>query len=182
MCLLTRWCGDFCYRKQLVVYFSMFFPHLKVIDLDRQSAYDIGKMMYSMYKMATAGVPSGTILAVHLQKCFHLTNEIRVMKKVLHRKTFMIYFLTFTGKIAKPWFAISLEKRKTKPVCLSALKNLGNQQSILHGLMIFFMVMVILLNFLCSWIIAIFKECITVPEMRANLRLGRNVFYGPVKN
>jgi hypothetical protein len=24
--------------------FSMFFPHVKVIDLDRQSAYDIGKM------------------------------------------------------------------------------------------------------------------------------------------
>jgi hypothetical protein len=29
-----------------------------------------------MYKMATAGVPSGTILAVHLQKCSHLSNEI----------------------------------------------------------------------------------------------------------
>jgi hypothetical protein len=27
----------------------------------------------SMYKMATAGVPSGTILAVHLQKCWHLS-------------------------------------------------------------------------------------------------------------
>jgi hypothetical protein len=46
-------------------------------DLDRQSAYDIGKNDHdlkrvrdvSMYKMATAGVPSGTILAVHLQKC-----------------------------------------------------------------------------------------------------------------
>jgi hypothetical protein len=46
--------------------------------------------------------PGGTILAVHLQKCLHLSNEIRVMKKNLHRKTFMIYFLTFTGKIAKP--------------------------------------------------------------------------------
>jgi hypothetical protein len=31
--------------------------------------------------MATAGVPSGTILAVHLQKCLHLSNEIRVMQK-----------------------------------------------------------------------------------------------------
>jgi hypothetical protein len=31
--------------------------------------------------MATAGVPSGTILAVHLQKCSHLSNEIRVMQK-----------------------------------------------------------------------------------------------------
>ena len=31
--------------------------------------------------MATAGVPSGTILAVHLQKCSHLSNEIRVMEK-----------------------------------------------------------------------------------------------------
>jgi hypothetical protein len=26
------------------VSFSMFFPHTKVIDLDRQSTYDIGKM------------------------------------------------------------------------------------------------------------------------------------------
>jgi len=34
-----------------------------------------------MYKMVTAGVPSGTILAVHLQKCSHLSNEIRVMQK-----------------------------------------------------------------------------------------------------
>jgi hypothetical protein len=34
----------------------------------------------SMYKMATAGVSSGTILAVHLQKCSHLLNEIRVMQ------------------------------------------------------------------------------------------------------
>jgi hypothetical protein len=34
-----------------------------------------------MYKMATAGVPSGTILAVHLHKCSHLSNEIRVMPK-----------------------------------------------------------------------------------------------------
>jgi hypothetical protein len=31
--------------------------------------------------MATAGVPSGTILAVHLQKCSYLSNEIRVMQK-----------------------------------------------------------------------------------------------------
>jgi hypothetical protein len=34
-----------------------------------------------MYKMATAGVPNGTILAAHLQKCSHLANEIRVMQK-----------------------------------------------------------------------------------------------------
>ena len=26
-----------------------------------------------MHEMATAGVPSGTILAVHLQKCSHLS-------------------------------------------------------------------------------------------------------------
>jgi hypothetical protein len=52
--------------------------------------------------MATTGVPSGTILAVNLQKCSHLSSEIRVMQKFLHSKTFMIYFLTFTGKIAKP--------------------------------------------------------------------------------
>jgi hypothetical protein len=35
----------------------------------------------SMYKMAIAGVPSGTILAVHLQKCLHLSNEIRMMQQ-----------------------------------------------------------------------------------------------------
>jgi hypothetical protein len=52
--------------------------------------------------MATTGVPSGTILAVNLKKCSHLSSEIRVMQKFLHSKTFMIYFLTFTGKIAKP--------------------------------------------------------------------------------
>ena len=50
----------------------------------------------------TDDVPSGTILAVHLQKCSHLSNEIRVMQIFLHSKTFMIYFPTFTGKIAKP--------------------------------------------------------------------------------
>jgi hypothetical protein len=33
------------------------------------------------------------ILAVHLQKCSHLSNEIRVMQNCLHSKTFMIYFL-----------------------------------------------------------------------------------------
>jgi hypothetical protein len=38
------------------------------------------RQVYSMYKMATAGVPCGTILAVHLQKCSHLANEIRVMQ------------------------------------------------------------------------------------------------------
>jgi hypothetical protein len=52
--------------------------------------------------MATAGMASGTILAVHLQKCSHLSNEIRLMQKFLHSKTFMIYFLTFMGKLAKP--------------------------------------------------------------------------------
>jgi hypothetical protein len=52
--------------------------------------------------MATASVPSETILAVHLQKCSHLSNEIKVMQEILHIKTFIIYFLTFTGKIAKP--------------------------------------------------------------------------------
>jgi hypothetical protein len=34
-----------------------------------------------MYKIAIAGVPSGTILAVHLQKCLHLSSEIRVMQE-----------------------------------------------------------------------------------------------------
>ena len=43
-------------------------------DLDRKSAYDIGKNDHDLkrvrdvniYKMATAGLPSGTIVAVHL--------------------------------------------------------------------------------------------------------------------
>ena len=39
--------------------------------------------------MATAGVPTGTILAVHLQKCSHLSNEIRVMQKK-KKKSFSI--------------------------------------------------------------------------------------------
>jgi hypothetical protein len=42
-----------------------------------------------MYKMATAGVPSGTILVVHL-KCSHLSNETRVMQK---RHTAGVYFI-----------------------------------------------------------------------------------------
>jgi hypothetical protein len=35
-----------------------------------------------MYKMASAGVPSGTILAVHLQKCSHLSNKMSDAKKI----------------------------------------------------------------------------------------------------
>ena len=50
-------------------------------DLDRQSTYDIGKNYHdlkrvrdvSIYKMATGDVHSGTILAVHLQKCSRLS-------------------------------------------------------------------------------------------------------------
>jgi hypothetical protein len=70
--------------------------------------------------MATASGPSGTILAVHLQKCSHLSNEIRVMQKFWHSKTLIIYFLTFTGKIAKPDLQYLLRKKqnKTKPACL----------------------------------------------------------------
>jgi hypothetical protein len=29
-----------------------------------------------MHEMATAGVPNGTIMAVHLQKCSHLSNKL----------------------------------------------------------------------------------------------------------
>ena len=46
--------------------------------LDRQSAYDHDLKRVrdvSMYKMVTAGVPSGTIMAVHLQKCSHLSKK-----------------------------------------------------------------------------------------------------------
>jgi hypothetical protein len=39
-----------------------------------------------------------------------------VMEKCLHRKTFMIYFLTFTGKIAKPWFAIDIFQEKVHTI------------------------------------------------------------------
>jgi hypothetical protein len=32
--------------------------------------------------MATGGVPSGTNLAVHLQKCLHLSNKAKEMQNV----------------------------------------------------------------------------------------------------
>jgi hypothetical protein len=54
-----------------------------------------------MYKMATAGVPSGTILAVHLQKCSHLSNEIRVMQIFLLSKSLYDLFSDFHGKDSK---------------------------------------------------------------------------------
>jgi hypothetical protein len=60
--------------------------------------------------MATGVLPSGTFLAVHLQKCSHTSNEIRVMRKI-----FNIYdiFSYLHGKgLAKPKFAISLELKK----------------------------------------------------------------------
>jgi hypothetical protein len=41
-----------------------------------------------MHKMTTVGVPSGTNLAVHLQKCSHLSNEIRVMQKKIELQLF----------------------------------------------------------------------------------------------
>ena len=50
----------------------------------------------SMYKMARASVPSGTILAVHLQTFFAF-----IKRNKSDAKKFMIYFLTFTGKISK---------------------------------------------------------------------------------
>jgi hypothetical protein len=53
-----------------------------------------------MYKMVTAGVPSGTILAVHLQKCSHLSNEIRVMQNVLQQNLYVI-FSDLHGKDSK---------------------------------------------------------------------------------
>jgi hypothetical protein len=54
-----------------------------------------------MYKMATACVPSGTILAVHLQKCSHLSNEIRVMQIFLLSKSLYDLFSDFHGKDSK---------------------------------------------------------------------------------
>jgi len=51
--------------------------------------------------MATAGVPSGTILAVHLQKCSHISNEIRVMQNVLHSKNLYDIFSDLHGKDSK---------------------------------------------------------------------------------
>jgi hypothetical protein len=49
-----------------------------------------------MYKMARASEPSGTILAVHLQTFFAF-----IKRNKSDAKKFMIYFLTFTGKISK---------------------------------------------------------------------------------
>ena len=74
--------------------------------------------------MATASVPSGTILAV-------LTEMFTFIKwNKSDAKAFMIYFLTFTRKIAKPWFAISLEnweeeKKKTRLPALKIFPMLG---------------------------------------------------------
>jgi hypothetical protein len=51
-------------------------PRVNNYDVHLKCVRDV-----SMYKMATASVPSGTILAVHFQKCSHLSNEIRVMQK-----------------------------------------------------------------------------------------------------
>ena len=56
---------------------------------------------YSIYKMATAGVLSGTILAVHLQKCPHLSNEIRVIQQFLHSKSLYNIFSYLHGKDSK---------------------------------------------------------------------------------
>jgi hypothetical protein len=54
-----------------------------------------------MYKMATAGVPSGTILAVHLQKCLHLSNEIRVIQFFLHNYSLYDIFSDLHGEDIK---------------------------------------------------------------------------------
>jgi hypothetical protein len=54
-----------------------------------------------MYKMATAGVPNGTILAVHLQKCLHLSNEIRVIQFFLHSYSLYDIFSDLHGKDIK---------------------------------------------------------------------------------
>jgi hypothetical protein len=54
-----------------------------------------------MHKMATASVPSGTILAVHLQKCLHLSNEIRVIQIFLHSYSFYDIFSDLHGKDIK---------------------------------------------------------------------------------
>jgi hypothetical protein len=50
--------------------------------------------------MATAGVPSGTILAVYLQKCSHLSNE-RVMQNFLYSKSLYDIFSDLHGKDSK---------------------------------------------------------------------------------
>jgi hypothetical protein len=48
-----------------------------------------------MYKMATAGVPSGTILAVHLQKCSHLSKKICI--EFQYNKTINAVNIIITG-------------------------------------------------------------------------------------
>ena len=63
--------------------------------------------------MATAGVLSGTNLAVHLQKCSHISNEIRVMQHFLHSKSLYDIFSDLHGKDSK---TLILEKRKRKKV------------------------------------------------------------------
>jgi hypothetical protein len=56
-------------------------------------------LLKKMFKMTTVGGPSGTILAVHLHKCSHLSNEIRVMPKKKKKnfsiiKQLMSFFLS----------------------------------------------------------------------------------------
>jgi hypothetical protein len=53
-----------------------------------------------MYKMATAGVPSGIILTVHLQKCLPLLNE-RVIQNCLHSQSLYDTFSDLHGKDSK---------------------------------------------------------------------------------
>jgi hypothetical protein len=64
-----------------------------------------------MYKMATAGVLSGTNLAVHLQKCLHISNEIRVMQHFLHSKSLYDIFSDLHRKDSK---TDSRKKKKKK--------------------------------------------------------------------
>jgi hypothetical protein len=77
-----------------------------------------------MYKMATAGVHSGTILAVHLQKCSHLSNEITSDAKFFASQNLYDIFSDLHGKDSKTLICnISSEKKEEEKPCLPALKN-----------------------------------------------------------
>jgi hypothetical protein len=70
--------------------------------------------------MATAGVPSGTILAVHLQKCSHLSNEISLKsdgKKFASQNLYDI-FSDPHGKDSKILICNISRERGKKPACL----------------------------------------------------------------
>jgi hypothetical protein len=66
----------------------------------------------SMHKMAAAGVPSGTILAVHLQKCSHLSKR----EKIRRFLALSLVILLFPANLFS-WGVLSIITFLTKACC-----------------------------------------------------------------